>query len=149
MLGPQRGDKPRPGSVEVWLGISTDEAHRMKPSPNDWQTNRWPLIEARMSRGDCMQWLTRHGYPVPQRSACTFCPYRSDAEWRTLRNLDPAGFDTAVRLDTALRDQKAALGLGADPYLHRTMKPLGQVDLDRATSQRDLFGEECSGVCGS
>ena len=38
------------GSVEVWLGISLDEAIRMKPSRTAWQVNRWPLVEARLSR---------------------------------------------------------------------------------------------------
>ena len=149
MLGPQRGNKPRPGSVEVWLGISTDEAHRMKPAQNDWQINRFPLIEADMSRGDCIEWLKRHDYPVPQRSACVFCPYRSDAEWRHLREFDPSGFQSAVQLDGALRSVKGQLGLADDPYLHRSMRPLDKVDFDSATRQRDLFGEECSGLCGN
>ena len=40
-------------SVELWLGISTDEAVRMKDSRDRWMTNRYPLIEAGMSRRDC------------------------------------------------------------------------------------------------
>ena len=38
--------------VEMWLGISTDEAHRMKTSRDRWIVNRYPLIEAGMSRRD-------------------------------------------------------------------------------------------------
>src|SRR3974377_972174 len=47
-------------TVEVWIGISTDEAARMKPAAWQWQTNRFPLIESRMSRMDCMAWLDRN-----------------------------------------------------------------------------------------
>ena len=43
-------------AVELWLGISTDEAIRMKPSRDRWIQNRYPLIEAGMSRRDCMDW---------------------------------------------------------------------------------------------
>ena len=47
-----------------------------------------PLLEERMSRHDCQRWLEKHGYPVPPKSACIFCPYKSDAEWRWLRDND-------------------------------------------------------------
>lgn len=33
----------------------------MKPSFETWQINRWPLIERRMTRGDCLRRLERHG----------------------------------------------------------------------------------------
>ena len=33
-------------TVELWLGISTDEAIRMKTSRDRWITNRYPLVEA-------------------------------------------------------------------------------------------------------
>jgi len=43
--------------VEQWIGISLDEAIRMKPSCDDWQVDRWPLIEQRLWRQDCLRWL--------------------------------------------------------------------------------------------
>ena len=43
-------------AVELWLGISTDEAIRIKDSQDRWMTNRYPLIEAGMSRRDCPDW---------------------------------------------------------------------------------------------
>lgn len=135
-----------PKSVETWLGISIDEAIRMKPAPNRWQENRYPLIEKRLSRQDCIRWLLDRNYPVPERSACTFCPYRSDEEWRRLKAKDPAGFAQACKVDEALRDVKGRLGLESNPYLHRSRKPLADVEFRPQT--RDLFGEECSGLCG-
>lgn len=36
---------PKDTRVENWIGISTDEASRMKDSQFPWQINRWPLIE--------------------------------------------------------------------------------------------------------
>ena len=47
---------PAGTTVELWLGISTDEAIRMKTSRDRWMTNRYPLIEAGMSRSDCLSW---------------------------------------------------------------------------------------------
>lgn len=140
------------GAVEVWIGISTDEAARMKPARVGWQTNRWPLIEQGMNRRDCLAWLERHGYPTPPKSACTFCPYRSDASWRHLRDTDAEGWGEAVAVDRALREpgNNHAATLRAVPYLHRSLVPLDQVDLSTAVErgQGDLFVNECEGMCG-
>ena len=132
--------------VEQWLGISTDEAHRMKPSREPWQVNRYPLIEKRMSRGDCLAWLERHGYERPQKSACTFCPYRSNEQWRLMKRTDPASFSEACSVDEAIRTNRNGLRLKAIPYLHRSLRPLAEVDFDQRMD--DLFGNECEGMCG-
>ena len=134
------------GSCESWIGISTDEAHRMKPARNLWQINRYPLIERRMSRGDCVQWLERNGYQRPIKSACTFCPYHSDEEWRRMKADDPASFEDACLVDEGMRLNQTATLLRNAPYLHRSIKPLREVNFD--TGMADLFGNECEGMCG-
>ena len=61
-------------TVELWLGISTDEAIRMKDSRDRWMANRYPLIEAGMSRRDCLDWWeARYDRPL-ERSACVAWP---------------------------------------------------------------------------
>jgi hypothetical protein len=150
MLGVDRRAPIPPGTVEVWIGITTDEAHRMKASRVAWRTNRWPLIEARMSRADCIAWLTRHDYPTPPKSACSFCPYRSDEQWIRMKATDPAAWAESVAVDEAIRQRHLRLALHATPYLHRSRQPLAEVDF-RSWAERgqsDLFGEECEGMCG-
>lgn len=128
-----------------WIGISLDEASRMKPTRVAWITNRWPLVERRLTRHDCLLWLERHGYQRPPRSACIGCPYRSNADWRELA-ADPAAWADAVEVDAAIR-QVIPHG---EVYLHRSMRPLPLVDLrtpeDRG--QLGLWDQECEGVCG-
>ena len=138
------------GSVEVWLGISLDEAIRMKPSRTVWQVNRWPLVEARLSRQDCLSWLRRHGYPQPPKSACIGCPYHSDAVWRQMRDTDPQGWSDAVTVDRALRAGGPCRGMRALQYMHSSRKPLDEVDLSTAEDrgQINLFINECEGICG-
>lgn len=129
----QRTDGP---AVEMLVGISADEVGRMKPSPLRWLRNTWPLVDAGMTRGHCLEWMVTRGYPLPPRSACVFCPYRSDAEWRAL----PAEeFAVAVKVDRAIRPHGESL--------HRSGKPLESVDLTPST-QVDAFGNECWGMCG-
>ena len=146
MMGYQPRQRIPAGACEVWLGISTDEAHRMKPARAAWQANRWPLIEHGMSRGDCIAWLERHGHEVPGKSACTFCPYRANRDWLEMKRNDPASWAEAVEVDEALRRNQHAIHLRAVPYLHRSLVPLADVDLSE--NQPDLFGDDCEGVCG-
>lgn len=139
---------PKTPVVEVWLGISLDEAARMKPSAEGWQVNRWPLVERRMTRRDCLLWLARHGYPEPPRSACIGCPFHADAEWRRLRDGDPDAWADAVAVDRAIRT--GFRGIRGEVYLHRSAVPLDEADLttDADRGQLDLWPNECEGLCG-
>ena len=66
LLGLTKGQRvPSATAVELWLGISTDEAIRMKPSRDRWIQNRYPLIEAGMSRRDCMDLVGGPLRPAP------------------------------------------------------------------------------------
>lgn len=101
-----------------------------------------------MSRNDCLAWMERNGYPRPPRSACVFCPYHSDREWRRLQTEEPDEFERAVEFERksqeAARRQEALRGV---PYLHASLKPLGEIDFSN-DAQPDLFGNECEGICG-
>lgn len=131
--------------AEQWIGISVEEAHRMKPSRESWINNRWSLIEQNMSRADCLAWMQRHGYPQPPRSSCVFCPFRGRTEWESLSGMDR---EAAIRVDEALRSQPAErYRSSGELYVHRSYSPLKDA-LETATQEPDLFGNECSGVCG-
>jgi hypothetical protein len=138
----RRVGRTRAAWAQVWLGISTDEVQRVRPSDVQWLEHRWPLIEWGWSRDDCAAYLERRGITAP-RSACTFCPFRRTDEWRWLRDHDPAGFAQAVAVDHAIRDLPRIDGAA---YLHGSLQPLEQVDLGR--ERPDLWGEECTGRCG-
>ena len=144
-LGYDYGERVINARVEVWLGITTDEAHRQKPSEAPWITNRWPLIERRMHRGECGPWLSRHGYPMPPRSACVHCPNQGDREWA---EMDPWDFGKACALDDAIRD--GGNGTTGPLYVSRHLRPLREIDFKALmdSPQGDLFGNECEGMCG-
>lgn len=135
-------------TVIQWLGISVDEAHRQKDSRKKWIENRYPLIEARFSRSDCLRWMEQNKFPTPPRSACIFCPYRADSEWLHLKNNEPKDFQKAVQFERDLQEaQRNQQDLKYTPYLHATLKPLDQIQF-RHEKQKNLFGNECEGMCG-
>lgn len=145
----KRGEKQV--QITQWIGISYDEVQRMKPSRDVWTQHRWPLIEREMRRHDCMAWLKRNGFPEPPRSACSYCPFHSNKEWRRLKDHEPEAFAEAVRVEKELQRTKAETdNMKSIPWLHRSCIPLEEVDLstEMDAGQMDMFGNECEGLCG-
>ena len=124
----------------------------MKDSRERWQINRWPLIEKRMSRNDCLQWMKRHGYPQPAKSSCIGCPYHSNAHWRNMKNNDPVAWADAVDFDRTIRSGVTfkEQTMRGKQYVHRSLVPLADVDLstDEDWGQINMFENECEGMCG-
>jgi len=131
--------------IKQWIGISTDEFMRMKPSDVKYITHRWPLIELGMSRNDCINWLTSHRIEVPSRSACTFCPYHSAIEWRRIQQI-PDDWQEAVTVDRKLRKLRPPYDL----FLHPARIPLEEIDFrsQEEHGQMRMWDDECSGICG-
>lgn len=135
-----------------WIGISTDEASRIKESYEPFIVNRWPLIEINKSREQCLAWMFENGYPEPPRSACKQCPFHSDDEWIRQRDNEPEEFAYSVQYEKALQNaaanQEALTGV---PYLHDSCVPLDQVvfkPTEPGRKQVSMFGNECEGLCG-
>lgn len=144
-------------TVTQWIGISWDEIQRIKPARVAWSQHRWPLVELRMGRRDCLRWMTEHGYPTPPRSACVYCPFHSDKEWRRLRDEEPEEFARVIKFEKDLQAAKAQTdNQRGVPFLHPSLVPLDQVDFrtDIERGQLSLwleeqsFGNECEGMCG-
>ena len=134
-----------------WIGISLDEMKRMKPSRDKWAEVRWPLIEKRITRQACKDWMRSNNYPEPPRSACVFCPFHDAKEWRRLQTSEPQEFQRAVQFERDVQAAKAASGnMQAVPYLHRSCVPLDEIDFrtDVELGQQLLWDDECEGVCG-
>lgn len=150
-IGP-RGAGPKQVRVVEWFGISFDEVGRMRDSPRRWVEHRYPLVDLRMTRRDCLTWCERHGYPRPPKSACTFCPYHDDAMWREMKRSDPESFADAVAVDDVIRPgiRGPNKPKGEQWFLHRAAIPLREVDFSTLEDhgQQRLFENECEGHCG-
>jgi hypothetical protein len=150
IAGIKRGQKTI--GVVQWIGISRDEASRMKDSRVKWSSHRWPLIEMGLSRQDCLKWMQYNGYPKPPRSACVYCPYHSNKEWIRLRDEEPEEFGRAVKFESDLQAVKSRTErMQGVPFLHASLTPLGDVDFRTTLEKRgqlNMFENECEGMCG-
>lgn len=135
------------GAAEMWIGISTDEIQRMRPSRIRYVVNTHPLIGLDMSRRGCFSWLAERQYPRPPKSSCVGCPFHSDEEWR---GLPPKEFADAVMIDELIREAGSMRGIKGRQFMHANRVPLSEVDLATwaERGQPDLFNLECEGMCG-
>lgn len=85
---------------DLWIGITTDEAHRAKDADVKWITHRWPLLDLGMNRADCVRIVSEAGLPPAPRSSCWMCPFRGAEEWAALSDSD---FAAAQKLDCEIR----------------------------------------------
>lgn len=149
---PPKHRAPKDTHVEIWMGISADESVRQKSSRDEWITNRYPLVDLGFSRAQLINWF-KQNYPdryLP-RSSCIGCPYKSDGEWKWIKENDPKSFEEAVFIDRALRDipvVRNAITKKGEAYLHRSRAPLGEVDFSDTADYDTLMEEECEGLCG-
>lgn len=136
-----------------WIGISYDERRRMKVSRDPWVESQWPLVERRITRAMCIQWMRNNGYPEPPRSACVYCPFHNDSDWRRLQVEEPDEFAKAVQFERDMQAAKACTNnFASTQFLHRSCKPLDSVDfrsdVERGQRLLDGFEDECDGMCG-
>ena len=123
--------------VDLSVCISTDEYSRAKDSGLNWCRNVFPLLDLGWSRADCNAYLADNWpWPVP-RSACVYCPLKSDREWLDLRENQPDDWAAAVAFDEAARP------FG---YVHRSERPLTEAVL--RPEDAGQMALECEGMCG-
>tara|TARA_Y100000310_G_scaffold203209_1_gene203463 strand:+ start:523 stop:1323 length:801 start_codon:yes stop_codon:yes gene_type:complete len=146
LLGFGKGERVKDAHAEQWIGISLDEVTRMKEAPEKYITHRWPLIEKRMSRHDCLRWIADNEFPAPARSACTFCPYHNNDYWRYLKKNYPDEFEEACQFDESVRN--GISGTTDTLFVHPDLLPLREVDLRTDVDRGQMtFLDECDGVC--
>ena len=149
LIGLKKGQRgPRHVAVVGWQGISLDEVQRARKGVEGWIEYRYPLIEKRMTRTDCLKWMADKGYPKPSKSACVWCPYHDNAAWRDQKLNDPTSWEASVAMDKLIRN--GVRGTSQKLYLHRSLIPLDEVDFRNAADfgQIDAFADECEGMCG-
>lgn len=124
---------PKPGAVEMVLGISLDEWARMRSSDVKYVNNTYPLVDQRMTRAACVAWLQSKGLDVPVKSACTFCPYHSLGNWKRMKQAGGPNWEEAVTVDDSIRWKRPKFAL----FVHPARKPLPE-----AVSVPEDFGAE-------
>ena len=127
--------------TDVWLGISLDEAERMKGSGLNWYRHVYPLIEiAPMHRSQCVTQIQKFGWEIPNKSRCKMCPNQSTLAWKDLKRRNDGDFAEAVALENEVRQKDQHV------YFHPLAIPLEQA-VEQSELQKDMFDGCDSGYC--
>lgn len=122
-----------------WLGISSDESHRQRPSAEKWVKHWYPLVERGVSRDRCYSIVKAMNWPEPPKSSCWMCPHMRDSQWKSMRDSQPADFEKAVKLEREIRV--------TDPHAWLTKHAKPIETLSFGDDQSGLFDGCGSGVC--
>lgn len=151
LLGLQKGQRAGKDLQCIqYIGISYDEIQRVRESQYHYIENRYPLVEMKMTRQDCLDWIESQGYPPPPRSACTYCPYHSDSYWVRMKEEEPQSWSDALKMDEAIRE--GIRGTKDLLFLHSSRQPLADVEFKTEThmdQETFNFQSECEGMCGN
>jgi hypothetical protein len=127
------------------LGISMDEFKRMRNASGfDFYALEYPLIDLRFTRKNCLDVIQDAGLPAPPKSACWFCPFHRNDDWKELRASHPDLFQKSVELERHLNERRANLGKD-NIFFSSRRKPLDEAYLDDDSSAPDTACE--SGYC--
>lgn len=144
------GAKAYPNGCINWLGMSTDEIERLRPSDVTWMETHWPLCGMpvsggygiSMSRIACKQLIADAGLPTPPKSSCWMCPHRRNDQWKRLKMFYPDDFAKAVQLDKEIRTKDGQGGV----FLHDSRKSLDEIDFEQEEQEQLELGCD-SGYC--
>lgn len=81
------------------MGISWDEMHRMHTSHSRAYSFEYPLVDKHLTREDCRQTIIKQGWPVPPKSGCFYCPFKSLSGWKVLYQNHPELYNRARNLE--------------------------------------------------
>lgn len=95
----------------VVLGISADEATRMATPSVRYYVHEYPLVELGVTRDKCLRIIADSSLPLPDKSACWFCPYAPASRYRRIVNqhADVAGL--AALLNDSVSKARRRAGL--------------------------------------
>lgn len=131
--------------VRQWIGISADEAERMKTPNVKYIEHYYPLVENRISIDSIKKWFEDNNIPEPMKSSCLICPFHSHQYWQNLKKNFPIEFKIACDFDDKIRQLPT---MKSKTYLYRKCIPLREADFSMQPSLFPELIEECEGLCG-
>lgn len=148
-VSPTNTGRTKKGSAILYLGISYEEAGRMKESDRAYIINQYPLVDMKFTRQDCTNYLKEKNLPVPPKSACVHCPFQGKERWLNLKKNYPNEWKEAVEFDNKIRIPSIGLRKGgfedSKMYLWKGLKSLEEEDFESIVKDEEEICDE--GYC--
>jgi 3'-phosphoadenosine 5'-phosphosulfate sulfotransferase (PAPS reductase)/FAD synthetase len=87
----------------IYLGYDYDEVKRVEKQKNrklkKGIKHEYPLIENKLTRNGCIDYIKSHNLKIPRKSGCFICPFQRKKDWRDLEVKHPDLFQKALDLE--------------------------------------------------
>lgn len=145
-----KGRTPK-GYVHMLLGISLDEFQRMRDSDRAWIVNTYPLIDLKLTRKDCAEYLASKGLPFPLKSSCVICPFKDPENWLYTKINYPEEWEKSLEFDRKIRHLSKLMkpGVCESLYIYSKRVPLEEADLEADIERRKKHLDPERDVCDS
>ena len=137
-------------SAYCYMGISYDEAQRMRDSDRNWIAYEYPLVDMKWTRKTCTKLFVDNNLPIPMKSSCMVCPYHKKKEWALIKNTYPEEWDELIKFDEKIRDaspRMRARHTNAHCYLWKGTIPLKDVDFSEIDTDKEIEDICDAGYC--
>lgn len=149
---------PKLHKVYMYIGFSSDELIRSKPSPLPYVENVTPLIDMEWDKSMCIDYVEKELGFIPTSSVCNMC-YANyiDRVYDVFKN-DKLGWNKLLILDEAMRNKPETHKIKDDCFMFRWQaeENVRLLDLDfeqfyqehkEKQKSRNLFDLEEEGSC--
>jgi len=137
-------------SCYCYMGITYDEATRMRDSNRDWLVYEYPLVDMKWTRESCIDMFNELGLPIPMKSSCMICPYHRKKDWALIKDTYPDEWAEILKFDERIRngsDRMRKRDKDAKCYLYNKAIPLSEVDFSMIDVEKDISDICDEGYC--
>lgn len=92
--------------VKMYIGFTFDELQRVKPSPESYVTNVFPLVDKGLSKQDCIDYVNQKLGFKPKSSVCNMCFANNFERVYNLYKYDKEAWSKLLVLDAAMEENK-------------------------------------------
>lgn len=104
--------------LHKWIGFTHDEWTRIKPlEVPKYVLLDYPFVNQKITKSDCVKYLTDRGLPIPPRSVCNGCFANDAAYFKMLYDTQPFAWEQAVNIDEEIRDL-SQFGMNDECYVY-------------------------------
>ena len=138
--------------INLMLGISTDEATRMKAWREAGTKHTVHVIDHNISNEAGLHCVTNNNLNLTPLAACLVCPYHSLSFWKDLKENSTDEFNQALEYEQKVKKAYKETDEFQDEIYDVSIHQYN--DLKNVTvkkekhEQLDLFTGECEGMCG-
>jgi hypothetical protein len=110
--------------VHKWIGFTYDEWTRIKPFDTPkYILLDYPFVNHKITKQNCLDYLTWRGLPIPPRSVCSGCFANDAAYFKMLHDTCAFAWNQAVSIDEMIRDL-SQFGMRDECYVYGACIPL-------------------------